>query len=363
MRRVLGIEAPDPLTREPNPGTRGSYIHAVLEQYYLSLQSADGEPVNHGSDFAVRQNQLLSVARDQLDNEFEEYPATAFQDRWLTSVLAGLGTPNDNPYYGPDEEADDGRPVARGLFYRFLEHEFEEPAKTTARPTWFEARIGEPYDAGTPIGDGAAIIDTPEGAVSVHGLIDRVDTVPGTDPTQAVVRDYKTGSSIPGENDALLGLNFQLPLYALMAEDALPDVETVGAAYYQVSPPSSVSSRSGQITSQEMAAYYKSDDVDVPLLRFSHPHFETHAAFRRFVEETTAERLGELVSGITKGRFQPTVLDPSDAGCRYCDYAHVCDVRDEHRQETIEKIDDANLDVYVPPMARGHNVDDVVEVE
>ncbi len=112
-----------------------------------------------------------------------------------------------------------------------------------------------------------------------------------------------------------------------------------------------------------MAAYYKSDDVDVPLLRFSHPHFETHAAFRRFVEETTAERLGELVSGITKGRFQPTVLDPSDAGCRYCDYAHVCDVRDEHRQETIEKIDDANLDVYVPPMARGHNVDDVVEVE
>jgi ATP-dependent helicase/nuclease subunit B len=363
MRRVLGIEAPDPLTREPDPGTRGSYIHAVLEQYYLSLQSADGEPVDPGGDFGERQEQLLAVAQDQLDNEFDEYPVTAFQDQWLTSVLAGLGTPNDNQYYGPDKAADDGRPVARGLFYRFLEHEFEEPAKTTARPTWFEARIGQPYDAGTPVGDGPAIIDTPEGAVSVHGLIDRVDTVPGTDPTQTVVRDYKTGSSVPGENDALLGLNFQLPLYALMAESALPDIETVGAAYYQVSPPSSVNSRSGQVTSQPMAAYYKSDEVDVPLLRFSHPHFETHAAFRRFVEETTPERLGELVSGITEGRFQPTVLDPSDAGCRYCDYAHVCDVRSEHRQETIEKIDDADLDVYVPPMARGYEVDDVVEVE
>jgi ATP-dependent helicase/nuclease subunit B len=363
MRRVLGIEAPDPLTREPDPGVRGSYIHAVLEHYYLSLQSADGEPVDPGGDFDERQAQLLSVARDQLDDEFDEYPETAFQDQWLTSVLAGLGPLDENPYYGPEQKTDDGRPVARGLFYRFLEHEFEEPAKTTACPTWFEARIGQPYDAGTPIGDGPAVIDTPQGPVPIHGLIDRVDTVPGTDPTHAVVRDYKTGSSIPGESDALLGLNFQLPLYALMAEDALPGIETVGAAYYQVSPPTSVNSRSGQITSQEMAAYYKSDEVDVPLLRFSYPHFETHTPFRRFVEETTAERLGELVGGITEGRFQPTVLDPSDAGCRYCDYAHVCDVRSEQRQQTIERIDDEDLGVYVPPLARGHEADDVVEVE
>jgi ATP-dependent helicase/nuclease subunit B len=199
--------------------------------------------------------------------------------------------------------------------------------------------------------------------VPIHGLIDRVDIVPGTDPTHAVVRDYKTGSAIPGENDALLGLNFQLPLYALMTEDALPDIETVGAAYYQVSPPTSVNSRSGQITSQEMAAYYKSDEVDVPLLRFSYPHFETHAAFRGFVEETTAERLGELVGGITEGRFHPTVLDPSDAGCRYCEYAHVCDVQSEQRQQTIERIDGEDLGVYVPPLARGYEADDVVEVE
>ena len=78
-----------------------------------------------------------------------------------------------------------------------------------------------------------------------------------------------------------------------------------------------------------MAAYYKSDEVDVPLLRFSHPHFETHAAFRRFVEETTAERLGELVSGIAEGRFQPTVLDPSDA-----EYRHLRRV--EYRVERVD---------------------------
>ncbi len=363
MSHVLGIEAPDPLTREPDPGARGSYIHGVLEEYYCSLQSSEGEPVSPHSDFNERQAQLLAVAVSQLDNEFDEHPETAFQDQWLTSVLAGLGTPDTNPHYGPEQKNDNEHPVARGLFYRFLEHEFEEPARTTARPTWFEARIGQPYDAGTPLKQQPAVIDTSQGSVPIHGLIDRIDTVPGTDPTQAVIRDYKTGSSVPGETDALLGLNFQLPLYAMMAEDALPKIETVGAAYYQVSPPTSVNSRNGQITSQQMAAYYRSNDVDVPLLRYSYPYFETHAAFRQFIEETTAERLGELVGGITDGRFQPTVLDPSDAGCRYCDYAHVCDVRPEQRHQTIEHIDNEELNVYVPPLARGHGTDDVVEVE
>ncbi|WP_311172659.1 PD-(D/E)XK nuclease family protein [Halobellus ordinarius] len=363
MRRVLGIKAPDPLTREPDPGVRGSYIHDTLEHYYLSLQSKSGEPVNPGGDFDERQDQLLEIALTRLDNAFADYPETAFHEQWLTSVLAGLGTPEENRYYGPKGETDAGKPVARGLFYRFLKHEFDEPAKTTGRPTWFEARVGQPYDAGTPISDDPAIIETQYGSVPVHGLIDRVDTVPGTSPLQAVVRDYKTGTSIPGESEALLGLNFQLPLYALMAEDALDGIETVGAAYYQVSPPTSVNSRSGQITSQEMATWQGSDEVETPLLRHSYPHFETHEAFRTFVEETTTKRLGELAAGIEEGRFQPTVLDPSDAGCRYCDYAHVCDVRSHQRQETIQHIDNDGISAYVPPMARDVDAEDVVGVE
>lgn len=363
MRRVLGIEAPDPLTREPGYDVRGSYIHDVLEHYYLSLQATDGEPVDPGGDFETRQERLLDVALDRLDEAFAEYTATAFQAEWLTTVLAGLGTPDTNPYYGPTAETDDGRPVARGLCYRFLEHEFDEPAKTTARPTWFEARIGTPYDAGTPVQDEPARIETPQGTVPIHGLIDRVETVPGTDPTQVVVRDYKTGQNIPSERDALHGLKLQLPLYALMAEDALDDAETVGGAYYQVSPPSGVNSRKGLVTSKEMAAYYDSDEVDTPLLRRFYPHFETHDAFRRFIEETTPRRLGELASGITEGRFHPTVLDPSDAGCRYCDYAHVCDVRPHRRRDAIAAIDDADIPAYIPPKARDRAAEDVVEVE
>jgi ATP-dependent helicase/nuclease subunit B len=363
MSRVLGIKAPEPLSREPDAGSQGSYIHDVLEHYYLSLQSSDGEPVHPSGDFQERQRELLKTALDRLDEAFGEYPETAFHDEWLTEVLAGLGTPAENEYYGPTDETDDGRPAARGLFYRFLEHEFDEPARTTARPTWFEARVGQPHTGGTPIQGEPAVIETSDGPVEIHGLIDRVETIPGTTPTQAVVRDYKTGSSIPSERDALLGLNFQLPLYALMAEDALDDIETVGAAYYQVSPPTSVSSRKGLLTSQEMATWYGYDDVDVPLLRSSHPHFETHEAFRAFIEETTTRRLGDLVTGVEDGRFHPTVLDPSDAGCRYCDYAHVCDVRSHQRREIIETIDDSQISAYVPPMARDIDPEDIVGVE
>jgi ATP-dependent helicase/nuclease subunit B len=360
MQRVLDIEAPDSLTREPDARDRGSYLHDVLEHYYLSLQSTDGDPVNPGGDFAARQDRLLSVALDRLEAAFEDYETTAFQDEWLTEVLAGLGSPGDNLYYGPVEVTKDGRPISRGLFYRFLEHEFDEPARTTARPTWFEARIGRPYDTGTPIQDDPAKIDTPQGSVPVHGLIDRLETVPGTSPEQVVVRDYKTGSNIPSASDAILGLKFQLPLYGLMAEDALDGVETVGGAYYQVSPPDSVNSRKGLFTSQEMAVWQGSDTVTTPFVRYSYPDFETHSQFRAFIEETTPQRLGDLTTGITEGRFHPTVLDPSDAGCRYCDYAHVCDVRSHQRRDAITKIDEAGIQAYVPPKARDRDVEDVL---
>ena len=362
MRRALGIKSADPFTREPDAGARGSYVHDVLEQYYRSLQTREGEPVHPGRNFERRQARLLEVALDRLTENFDDHSLTAFQQEWLTKVLAGLGTPETNPYYAPTA-VQDGPAIARGLFYRFLEHEFDEPAKATARPTWFEGRIGNPYDAGTPLGDDPAYVETPQGTIPIHGLIDRIETVPGTDPTQIVVRDYKTGSTIPSENDALSGLKFQLQLYALMAEDALENVEVVGGAYYQVSPPSSANSRKGLLTSQEMASYYDHDDIETPLLRARYPHFETHEAFRRFVDETTADRLGDLAAGITEGSFQPTVLDPSDAGCRYCDYAHVCDVRPHQRRDTIEAIDENDVTTYIPLRARGQGPEDVLEVE
>ncbi len=359
MSRVLNIDEPEPIAREPDAKKRGTFIHDVLERYYLRKQSKLGEPIPIGDTFEESEQLLLLIALECLDEQFDDVLSTAFHDRWLTSVFAGLGSTQNNPYYEPPT---DTATDVRGLFCRFLEHEFTKINKTTATPTWFEARVGNPHHGGTPIGDGPAAIETPVGTVTVHGLIDRIDTVSGTDPTQVIVRDYKTGNATPSESDALLGTHFQLPLYALMAEQGLERVETVGAAYYQVAPPNSVNSWKGLVTSQEMAAWHDSDDVDVPLLRRSYPHFETHEAFRRFITETTPKRLGQVVAGIENGQFQPTILDSFDAGCRYCEYSHVCDVRSELRHETIRNAIETTKPVYIPPKALDEVPKGAVEV-
>jgi ATP-dependent helicase/nuclease subunit B len=153
-----------------------------------------------------------------------------------------------------------------------------------------------------------------------------------------------------------------LPLYALLAEGVLDGVETVGGAYYQVEPPRTVSHRKGLVGSGEHASYYGNDD-GTPLLRHTHPTFETHAAFRRFVERTLPERLGQLADGIADGRYHPTVLDPDDAGCRHCGYSDVCDVRPHRRRDVIDRIDAGASPVYVPLAARGGDVEDALEVE
>jgi ATP-dependent helicase/nuclease subunit B len=124
-----------------------------------------------------------------------------------------------------------------------------------------------------------------------------------------------------------------------------------------------VNHRKGLIGSEETATYVYSDSVDTPLLRYSKPTFKTHRAFREFIETETPRRLGALTTAIESGRFQPTVLDPIDAGCRYCGYSDVCDVRPHRRRDVIDEIDNQGVSAYVPLAARDADPADVLEVE
>jgi len=354
MRYGLQIKAPDPLSTDPDSSARGRYIHRVLDGYYRALVSEHGGAAHPAGEAGAREERLLTVALEQVTEVFGSHDGSAFHAEWLRRVLAGLGDPDRNEHHGS--------PGERGLLARFLEHEATVLSGATARPRWTEASVGRPADGGVVIQDDPAEVVTPAGPVALHGLIDRVDVVPGTEPTQLVVRDYKTGA-VPSERDTLLGLRFQLPLYALLAEEALEDVEVVGGAYYQVRPPGQVSSRRGQLTSGEMVEWKDAEGVQTPLLRDRRPAFETHAAFRRFLEVTMPERLGEVAGGIAAGRFHPTVLDPRDAGCSYCDYRHVCDVRHHLRHALIDGIRGEASPAYIPPVAEGHDVESVLEVE
>lgn len=359
LQRVLDIDDPDDIGLEPDARVRGGFVHDVLEDYYAELQSSPGEPVETVGNRDDREAHLLDVALASLDERFDDDP-TAFHREWLVQVLAGLGDPADNPYYGDDAFGD----PERGLLVRYLDHEFGEVAKSTALPAWFEARVGQPRGDETVLREDPVQVDTPYGGVTIHGMIDRIDAVPGTDPTQLVVRDYKTGRT-PSEGDTLSGLAFQLPLYALLAEGVLDDVETVGGSYYQVKPPTSVSHRKGLVGSQEHASWHGHDatEIDTPLLRHSNPAFENHAAFREFIDTEIPTRLGQLADGLASGRYHPTVLDPDDAGCRYCGYSDACDVRSHRRRDVIEHIDDDGVDAYVPLAARDIDLEDTLEVE
>lgn len=356
MGTVLDIEEPDDIGLEPDARDRGGYVHDVLEHYYADLQSAPGEPIEIVADRDAREAHLLEVALARLEERFDD-EATAFQYEWLLGVLAGLGDPDSNPYYGTGDY--DG--AERGLLVRFLDHEFEEVAKATARPAWFEARVGK-SKYGPALREEPVVVETPAGQVPIHGMIDRVDVVPGTDPTQLVVRDYKTGGT-PSETDTLGGFSYQLPIYAHLIEDVLDDVEVVGGAYYQVSPPRDVNHRKGLVASQEHATWSGSDEVETPLTRYGKPMFETHRAYRRFVEQVLPERLGELSDGMVSGHYHPTVLDPGDAGCRYCDYSDTCDVRPHRRRDIIDEIEDRGVAAYIPLAARDGDLSDTLEVQ
>lgn len=380
MGEALELPEPDRLTAEASALERGSYVHAVLERFYrAAVQDGRGDPVTDPVDAGPRwQGRLLEVALEELDDALSADP-TAFQRGWLEDVLAGLGPPEMNPYHdrshaatGTDAEADvdDEGPAPRGLLVRFLEEEASLRDVTVA-PTWFEARIGpeRPHDT-TVLSSAPARIETPGGTVALTGTVDRIDTVETHHGTELVVRDYKTGRT-PSEAATLDGLRLQLPVYALLAEsvlddeghpDGTPPAETVGGAYYRVSPPTGVRHNRGQIGSEQRTAHARSGE-EQPLRAWRYPRFDDHASFRRFLETEVPRRLGTITEGIAAGSFHPTILDPADAGCRHCGYSHVCDVRSHRRFETMDHLQAAERPAYVPPVARGEHHDPPAETE
>ncbi|WP_433632572.1 PD-(D/E)XK nuclease family protein [Halomicrococcus sp. NG-SE-24] len=364
LEHLLEIEEPEPITHEPDAKTRGGYLHDVLERYYRSGQSDHGTPVavpEDETDFDECCDRLLAIAVEQIDDWFTDDP-TAFQDEWLTQLLAGLGDPGENPYYG---SAEHGSPE-EGLFVRFLEHEQDDIGKACVRPAWFESKIGTSHGDSPSLRDDPVQVSTPSGTVPVGGKIDRIDRDLSSDQDRIVVRDYKTGST-PGERETLAGISFQLPLYALLAESVFDTVEAVGGAYYQVKPPRHAKHRRGQIGSQELASYARSGG-GTPLTYWRKPEFETHAEFRQFLADTIPQRLEEITTGIEQGWYHPTILDASDAGCSYCAYSEVCDVRHHDRRETLAEVQaadgmDTGAHAYVPLAATGDDLELGLAVE
>lgn len=339
---LLGYSSPDERTLEADARATGRFVHEVLARFFQSLQSTHGEPVTL-DDPDDYQDALYEAAQAELTKQYIRNHDTVFHDGWLTRLLAGLTPSHTNNDY-------DGPPGYRGLFVRVLEAIADEHDQITSRPALFEAAIGvDAYDgeATTLLADDPVeLVDD----VHVRGKVDRVDIVPGTNPREFVAIDYKTGAS-PSIGEIRQGASFQLPLYLRLLDATLDDSTAwtpIGAAYYDLDIPASAGLQTSPLTTTDQAAHYRSSGA--PLLRhYTDSLFDDRDAFHEFLFDETDRRLSQLAQSIDSGIFHPTLLDPDDANCEHCDYAHVCDVRHHQRHDRLDQ--HGRAAAYVPAYA------------
>lgn len=204
LKRVLGLEALEEPSEEPEVRDLGSLMHRALNVYFG--ERAHGEPL---------MPDMLPEAKERMTQVVRDVCAgmrarAAHRKLWAISEA---------------EMLDD--------LLALLEHEAKQNAdeKTAPRAVW---RTEYAYGKG---GDFA--VTHGEETLQVEGRIDRVDIIPGTVPLEFVLLDYKrTG----GESAAavLRGVDFQLPLYYLAARELLfegREAECAWWAYYRLRRP------------------------------------------------------------------------------------------------------------------------------
>ena len=346
MKRVLGFEEDYSSDTGVSRADRGTYVHAVLAGFYRRLREQPDSPVGiDAHDRETAEAVLLEAALDRLDELGGE--DTPFSKRERGRLLAGLGTPAENPYHNY------GGPGSAGLFTQFLETEYEDQSGVSTQPTYLEAAVGLDFAGVELLTEDAATVETPMGPVDLHGVADRVDVSEGS-PQQFHVRDYKTGRT-PSRRDVLRGTKLQLPLYSLALEQALESktgdtYEAVGGSYYTLGGPADIDPTSGLVAAREDSETSVIPSVATP---WTLP-FEERAQLRQFVRSVTPDRLGRIAAAVEAGAFEPTVLAESHAGCEHCSFRAVCDVRHHHRQSIIENLDGAH---YVSERATDDELD------
>ncbi len=313
LDRILGLDEPDTEALDPDSFAQGSYLHAVLERFTRAAREA-GRYLP-ATDTTVTRARMASAAAASLDRLNQHQ--TAFGTGWLRRVVAGL-PPDELPVDPPDYD---------GVLVRFLQAEATYDEQTSATPALFEAAIGTGHDGDALTTDPAHIglNDT-----AVRGDIDRLDTVSLSEGTGAVVHDYKASVGERYRRSKIEdGLRFQLPTYLLMLT-ATTEYEPLAAGYYET-------------------------DVDGDVAAFEtmigDPNATATGDGLRALLDLTEARIDRMATAVEAGAFQPAFVGADEAGCRYCGFRDVCDVR-HHRSTNVTATAVADGDPYVPRAVR-----------
>jgi ATP-dependent helicase/DNAse subunit B len=271
---------------------RGSLIHAILEEFFRTLQ-AEGRP-GAGEAYTQADRDLLELLARQHFQRVESLGQTGYRLAWLnaqTAIQLDLRT--------------------------VLSKDEEFRTKFGVRPEFFEQGFGwqEPEDRGWP----AAEVELSDGTVvRLRGYIDRVDLGDG----EAYVTDYKTGSAYGkrdfDEDPVVAGTKVQLAVYSNAVRRFL---EVRGKPAGQVTASYWFISAKGQFQRIEVSG-----------------------------DETADRRLAEIMEvvnqGLTAGAFPQVPGEdvgsipkrPAFSNCVFCDYHRICPTgRDQIRERKKEE--------------------------
>jgi ATP-dependent helicase/DNAse subunit B len=273
VARVLGVAPLEEVTEDISPLERGSKVHTVLRNFYLSWTG----PVTRERRDEARAL-LKRLADPEFDNEADTFRNRREKELFLT-VMAE----------------------------RFLNAE-EEFWGQGMRPVYLEQKI-EQYRLILPEG----------GEVGLSAKIDRIDM---DDLGNFIIVDYKTGD-YPKPRMNIEQDIFQLPVYAVMAASALEDSgpapkRCIGLAYYDLAGRSGAGARDVVLFDKDARGGHPS----------SKPRASAKSAdeFREILNQSM-DKARKAVEGILAGEFYS---EPKDENrCRYCANEAMCEKRDE----------------------------------
>ena len=273
ITKVLGIRPLEEVTEDISPMDRGSKVHGILRNFYLSWN----KPVTRETGEETR-----ALLRKLADSAFAQ-EADTFRNRREKELFLTV------------------------MAERFLNAE-EEFWKQGLRPAYLEHKI-EQYRLFLASGE----------EVEFSAKIDRIDA--DADGNFIIV-DYKTGDYPKPKMNVEQDI-FQLPVYAVMArqtlagESAVPLRKPIGLAYYDLAGKSGAGAR-------DVVLFNRDERIDHPS---SKPKASPKSAeeFEAILKQGM-DKARKAIEGILAGDFASTPRNENI--CRYCPNEMMCEKRE-----------------------------------
>ncbi len=265
---VLGVAPLEEVTEDISPLDRGSKVHSILRDFYLSWKGPVTAEARSGASALLRQ-----LADDAFDAEADTFRNRREKDLFI-AVMAERFLDAETAFW------------RQGMRPAYLEQKIEGFALTLAD--------------GTP--------------VELHAKIDRIDV---DEQGNFIIVDYKTGS-YPQPRNGVDQEIFQLPVYAVMAQQLAErgpkPARPVGLAYYDLS------GKVGRLT-RDMVLYEKAALGEQQATK-PQSSAKTAEEFEQILK-AGMEKARRAIEGILRGEFPEAPMDENR--CRYCPNEVMCE--------------------------------------